>query len=164
MPLAEGTHFIYTVRPNDTLYSIARRLGSTVEQLEQLNALYPPFTDPGLIFPGQMLIVPYQYNPATQLFYFVNPSDTLYSIATRFSTSVQRVMGMNPDVTNPNLIYVNQLLRVPGRVYRVSTGDSLGSIANQLGVSVPAIIQANQGRPGFSPDVIYPGYGLIIPQ
>ncbi|TWI54059.1 LysM peptidoglycan-binding domain-containing protein [Halalkalibacter nanhaiisediminis] len=54
----QGIYFIYTVKPNDTLYGIATKLESTIEEIEQLNGLYPPFTDPGLIFLGQELIVP----------------------------------------------------------------------------------------------------------
>lgn len=46
MAIVEGTHYIYTVRPGDTLYVIARRFGSTVQLIEQTNALYPPITDP----------------------------------------------------------------------------------------------------------------------
>lgn len=164
MPLATGTYFIYTVRPNDTLYRIASALGSTVQQIEQLNALYPPFTDPGLIFPGDVLIVPYRYNPATQVFYFVNPGDTLYLIALRFSTSLSRLSQLNPQVKNPDLIYANQWIRVPVRIHVVSPGDTLREIAKQYGVSITAILKANRGRPGFSPDVLYPGYGIVVPE
>ncbi|MBO8157057.1 MAG: LysM peptidoglycan-binding domain-containing protein [Bacillaceae bacterium] len=163
MPVAQGTHFIYTVRPGDTLYSIAQKLGSNVQKIEQLNALYPPFTDPGLIYPGQDLIVPYLYNPANQVFYFVKPGDTLYGIATRYGSNIQRVLSLNPQITDPNLIYSNTAIQIPAMIYEVSSGENLNAIARQLGVSVEQIIQVNRYRPGFSPDVLYPGYGLIIP-
>jgi LysM repeat protein len=164
MPIAQGTYFIYTVRPNDTPYSIALRLGSNVNEIEQLNALFPPFTDPGLIFPGQLLIVPYLHNPASQAFYFVNPGDALYLIANRFSTNINRLLSLNSQITNPNIIFVNQLIRVPVKIYIVTAGDSFANIARTFGVSISDIIQANQGRPGFSPDLLYPGYGIIIPE
>ncbi|MTV49232.1 LysM peptidoglycan-binding domain-containing protein [Heliobacillus mobilis] len=163
MPLAEGTHFLYSVDPSDTPYLIAIRLGSTVEQIERLNALYPPFTDPGLIFPGQLLIVPYLYNPATQVFYFVRPGDSMNSIASRFSTTVENLNQLNPQIENPNLIYPNQLLKIPVQIYVVSPGDSLYAIANRFGLSTNTVVKANQGRPGFSPDVLFTGYGLVLP-
>ena len=58
MPVVQGVHIIYTVRPGDALYSIARRFGSEVQLIEQTNALFPPITDPGLIYPGQVLLIP----------------------------------------------------------------------------------------------------------
>ncbi|MHB1041970.1 MAG: BsuPI-related putative proteinase inhibitor [Eubacteriales bacterium] len=44
----------YTVQTGDTLYEIARRYGTTVEQLIALNNI----TDPNLIYPGLVLVVP----------------------------------------------------------------------------------------------------------
>lgn len=35
---------VYVVQPGDTLYSIARRLGVSVEELARLNAIIPPYT------------------------------------------------------------------------------------------------------------------------
>ena len=163
MPLAQGTYFIYTIKPNDTLYKISGKLGSTIEQIEQLNSLYPPFTDPGLIFPGQRLVVRYQYNPMTQVFYFINPGDNLSNIAYRFSSDVNGLIAINPQIENPNIIYPNQLIEVPVKIYIIATGDTLQNIANRFGISISSIIRANQGRAGFSPDVIYPGYGIILP-
>jgi murein DD-endopeptidase MepM/ murein hydrolase activator NlpD len=45
---------IYTVQPGDTLFSIARRFGTTVEELVELNNL----ADPRVIRVGQQLLVP----------------------------------------------------------------------------------------------------------
>ncbi len=47
--------------------------------------------------------------PAT---YTVQPGDTLALIATRFDTSVEELMRLN-GLTNPDLIYVGQVLRLP---------------------------------------------------
>jgi LysM repeat protein len=44
----------YVVQPGDTLYSIAKRHGSTVEAMAALNGLTPPYT----IKVGQTLVVP----------------------------------------------------------------------------------------------------------
>lgn len=41
----------YTVRSGDTLYSIARRHGKTVEKIAELNQLKPPYP----LYPGQVL-------------------------------------------------------------------------------------------------------------
>jgi LysM repeat protein len=44
--------------------------------------------------------------------------------------------------------------------YTVQAGDTLGAIAAQFGVTVDAIVQANQLA---NPDIITPGDTLIIP-
>lgn len=44
---------IYTVRPGDTLYSIAQRFGTYVQNLITFNYL----DNPDLIYPGQQLVV-----------------------------------------------------------------------------------------------------------
>ncbi|MBN1814446.1 MAG: LysM peptidoglycan-binding domain-containing protein [Anaerolineae bacterium] len=44
----------YVVQPGDTLYSIAKRFGTTVETLAALNGLAPPYT----IKVGQSLVIP----------------------------------------------------------------------------------------------------------
>ncbi|MHB8158524.1 MAG: LysM peptidoglycan-binding domain-containing protein, partial [Desulfocucumaceae bacterium] len=44
---------LYTVRPGDTLTSIARETGTTVQSLMELNQI----ADPNMIFPGQTLLI-----------------------------------------------------------------------------------------------------------
>jgi len=160
----EGVHYIYTVQPGDTLYSIAARFGSTVQLLEQTNAIYDPVTDPGLIYPGQVLVVSETgLSQRNVTAYIIHPGDSLFRIARRFSTTPDLLAGMNPLLTNPSLIYPGQPLEVPAVIYEVNEGDTLFKISRKLGVSLPAIIQANEGRVGFSPDTLFVGYRLILP-
>jgi LysM repeat protein len=42
---------IYTVKPGDTLYSIAKRFDTTVSELINLNKI----TTPNVIYPGQQI-------------------------------------------------------------------------------------------------------------
>lgn len=44
----------YTVQAGDTLWSIAQRFGTTVDEIVALNNI----TNPNLIFPGQVLVIP----------------------------------------------------------------------------------------------------------
>jgi|HigsolmetaAR204D_1030405.scaffolds.fasta_scaffold00175_24 LysM repeat protein len=164
MPVVEGTYIIYTVRPGDTLYSIARRFGSEVRLIEQTNALFPPVTDPGLIYPGQVLLIPETgFGQRSRISYLVKPGDTLYSIGLRFSATPDLLAGMNPQITDLNVLFAGLPLEVPAFIYSVEMGQSLYRISRELGVPMNEIIQANAGRPGFSPDVLYPNYELIVP-
>ncbi|TLS36942.1 LysM peptidoglycan-binding domain-containing protein [Pseudalkalibacillus caeni] len=165
MSIIEGNHFIYTVRQGDTLYDIARRLGSNVEMITRANALYPPFTDVGLIFPGEVLIVPLTTaSPQpNRVYQIVSPGDTLTQYVTRYSTSLDLLTGINPAIQDPNLINVNSVVLVPAFIYEVEPNDTIFKLSRRFGLSMNSIIEANRGRTGFSPDLIYQGYRLIIP-
>jgi N-acetylmuramoyl-L-alanine amidase len=54
VPAQSAGEQVYTVRSGDTLYSIARRFGVTVQALQQRNGL----ADPNNIKVGQQLIIP----------------------------------------------------------------------------------------------------------
>ena len=46
------------------------------------------------------------------LYYCVVKGDTLSEIAMRYGTSVNRLMALNPNIKNPNLIYPGQYIRI----------------------------------------------------
>jgi spore coat assembly protein SafA len=45
--------------------------------------------------------------------YTVQAGDTLFFIARRFGVTVQQIRDVNPQITNPNLIYVGQVICIP---------------------------------------------------
>lgn len=45
--------------------------------------------------------------------YTVRPGESLYIIATRFNESVQSILNVNPEITNPNAIYAGQVINIP---------------------------------------------------
>ncbi|AXI10418.1 LysM peptidoglycan-binding domain-containing protein [Oceanobacillus sp. 143] len=161
MPVVSKKGYIYTVREGDTLYSIARRLGSSVEAIERANHLFDPITDPGLIFPGNVLVVP-SLSETGKVTYMVKSGDTVSGIASRFSTFIDLVSGVN-NLENPNLISVNQRLIVPVFIYEIQSGDTLSSISRRFGIPLSNITKANQGRPSSQGDLIWPEFHLILP-
>ncbi|SET23149.1 LysM domain-containing protein [Oceanobacillus limi] len=161
MPIVDGTSFIYSVKQGDTLYSIASNIGGTVPLLVESNAIYPPITDLYSIFPGQILVISTPGNRKVN--HIVHRGEQLHQIAQRYATSVDLLQGINSQIQNPDLIYQNQTLHVPAFIYLVEQGDTLTNIAQRFGVSPSTLLEANQNRPGISPDIIYPGYQLIIP-
>ncbi|AXF55546.1 LysM peptidoglycan-binding domain-containing protein [Salicibibacter kimchii] len=165
MPVVRGTYTVYTVHPNDTLYTIANRLGSNVPGVLHINGIFPPFLEPQGIYPGQWVIapVPDSINAQSRVLYVVQPGDTLHGIAQDFSIPLQNLINANPQLANADGLQSFQLIEVPIHVFAVSTGDSLFNISQALGVSAQVIIQLNQRRPGFSPTVLPAGYGLLVP-
>jgi len=163
MPISPGTHIVYTVRPGDSLFSIANQLGSSVSSIAQINALYPPITDPNLIHPGQVLLVKLPgMSQQSAVVYQVVSGDTLYRIAERYSVGVDMLAAMN-QLQEPDVIRVAQQLFIPAFVYEVEPGDSLFLISRRLGLPLNELVRANRNRPGLSLDVIYPGFQLVVP-
>jgi LysM repeat protein len=60
---------------------------------------------------------------------------------------VNELIRLNPQITNPNVIYVGQAIKVPGTgsatTYTVQRGDTLRIIANKFGTTVDALLALN---------------------
>ncbi len=105
----------YLVRPSDSLFLIAQMFGLTVDLLIQEN---PQIVDPNLIHPGQVInltvtppLPPKPPKGTIQL--YVSVGETLTSIAQRIGVSVQAIIAANPQIEDPNLIFVGQIINVP---------------------------------------------------
>ncbi len=152
----------HTVQWGDTVYSLARKYGTTVEAIAEANNLPPSY----LIRVGQTLTIPGQ--PVSSNVYVVKPGDTLYSIAARHGITWQTLASVN-RILNPALLQVGQQLIIPAgstpapagaKIHIVKPGETLYRIALTYGTTVQAIALANN-LPNVH--IIHPGQQLIIP-
>jgi len=51
--------------------------------------------------------------PGTTFPYVIQRGDTLSSIARRNNTTVQAILAVNPQITNPNIIFVGRTIQIP---------------------------------------------------
>ena len=150
----------YVVQKGDSLWSIARKLNTSVAELKALNNL----TSNNLSV-GQVLKTPSSNTENdNQTTYTVVKGDSLYKIAQKFNVTVQDLIDLN-NITSTNLS-IGQVLQVKGTVpskeettYTVVKGDSLYAIANKYKVSVQDIIDANN----LKSTALSVGQKLIIP-
>lgn len=102
---------LYIVQPGDTLTIISRRFGTTVAGIMDIN---PQITNPDVIYTGQIINIPTTAAPAPgRNRYVVQPGDTLTIISRRFSTTLNEVIRVNPQISNPDVIYPGQIINLP---------------------------------------------------
>ena len=125
--------------------------------------------------PTQAVVAPVPTTPAPGestekwFLYTVRWGDTLYSLAARYSTTVEAISALN-DISHPDQLQAGMQIKIPKgegaapqpgtpAEYIVQAGDDLNAIANKFGVTVDAIVKAN----GLTnPDFIYVGQKLVI--
>ncbi|MCC7352905.1 MAG: LysM peptidoglycan-binding domain-containing protein [Anaerolineae bacterium] len=180
----------YTVKFGDTLSSIARALGVSMQALMQANNI----TEPSVVRVGQVLRVPGKDNsqppqggssptptPTSSARYTVQFGDTLNLIAQRFGVSIFAIAQAN-KLVDINILRVGQVLIIPGaksdvppppvstpppppstgggRTYTVRAGDTWNAIAYKFEVYVYDLAAYN----GLTiSSIIRPGQVLRIP-
>jgi len=78
--------------------------------------------NPGLgwwLYTGQVIYIPTGTTPSyppTSGTYVVQTGDTLGKIAARGKTNVNNLLSVNPQITNPSLIYAGQVINLPAGV------------------------------------------------
>lgn len=157
----------YVVKKGDSLYSIANKLGVSVEALKASNGI-----SGNLINVGQVLTIPgnNMVTPGNYLVYTVKKGDSLWSIAGNYGVSVNDLVEFNNLGTT--FLQVGQQLLIPvvgngidnnnslGITYIVKPGDTLWNIAKKYNVSVSELKNANN----LFSNMLSIGQELIIPE
>lgn len=185
----DSSNGYYTVQSGDTLPGIALKFSTTSSKLAQLNSI----SNPNLIYVGQRLLVNQSSNSnssssgqssstttnteASAASYTVKSGDTLSGIASRYNTTVNQIVSLN-QLSNPNLIYVGQVLKLKNSqttnsssssssstaattvgTYTVKAGDTLSAIASRYSTSSSTLASLNSLS---NPNLIYVGQVLKV--
>ncbi len=188
---ADSSNGYYTVQSGDTLSGIALKFSTTSSKLAQLNSI----SNPNLIYVGQRLLVNQSSNSnssssgqssstttnteASAASYTVKSGDTLSGIASQYNTTVNQIVSLN-QLSNPNLIYVGQVLKLKNSqttnsssssssssstaattvgTYTVKAGDTLSVIASRYSTSSSTLASLNSLS---NPNLIYVGQVLKV--
>ncbi len=148
---------IYTVQKGDSLWAIANKYGTTVDSIKSANNL----TSNNLSI-GQTLIIPTESNQITnQITYNVKKGDSLWAIANRYDTTVEKIKSTNN--LSSNTLSIGQVLIIPStsefNTYTVEKGDSLWTISRKYNTTVDNIKKLNN----LTSNNLSIGQKLIIP-
>lgn len=138
----------YIVMRGDTLRLLANRFGTSIDTLVSLNS---NIVNINLIYEGQRLVVPSGQGvpvpppPTGGQVYYAQSGDTLRKIAAKFNITVDAIIRANPQISNPNVIYVGQAITIPSQAstHIVQRGDTLRIIAAKYGTTVDALLALN---------------------
>lgn len=157
----------YIVKSGDSLYSIARKFNTTVDELKRLNNLSSNLLNIGQVLrlptgkPTQPPVVPSDTDS-----YIVKSGDSLYKIANAYNTTVDELKSLNN--LSSNILSIGQVLKVPKSVsseitstidYVVKSGDNLYAIARKYNTTVNEIKSLNN----LGSDILSVGQILKIP-
>ncbi len=153
----------YTVKAGDTLWSIAKKLGVSVDELKSKNNL----TSNALSI-NQILLIPTKNENVSEDdsadYYVVKAGDNLYQIANKYGMTVEELKSLNN--LNSNLLSIGQKLLVKKgsdsanqNDYVVKKGDNLYQIALKFGTTVDALKSLNN----LSSNLLSIGQTLKIP-
>ena len=151
----------YIVKKGDSLYSIANKYNTTVDELKRINNLTS-----NILSIGQILKLPSDKvsdieKEENTISYTVQKGDSLYSIARKYDTTIDRIKDLNNLTTN--LLSIGQVLLIPTdtnleTTYTVQKGDSLYSIAKKYNTTVDRLKQLNN----LSSNLLSIGQILIV--
>lgn len=175
-PVKTETTGTYKVKKGDTLYAIANKYKTSVNQLKKINNLKSDH-----IYIGQVLKVsgsaaaPSKNEPTApskSTSYKVKSGDTLSGIAKKYKTTVSSLKRINN--LKSDMIYVGQVLKITGSkstpsndknpasekstTHKVRKGDTLFAIAKKYKTTVSKLKKANK----LISDRIYVGEVLKI--
>ena len=155
----------YIVQSGDSLWSISKKFGLSVDKLKDINNL-----SGNLLSVGQKLLIKdTSSSEDVGVYYTVKAGDTLYGIANEFNLSVDELKKIN-NLLNNNLA-IGQKLLVSGTgemvddgldydTYIVKSGDNLYAIARKYGISVDKLKEINN----LSSNLLSIGQKLLVPK
>lgn len=131
---------------NDTVWDLSQKYGVSIQSIEQLNKIN---TDTHLIREGQTLTIPTTGKTAAKTAtktsqVTVKAGDTLWALAQKYGTTVEKLRQLNGLASDAYLIHVGDVIKVDGQVTTTTTTNAqatstVSSEANQTSQAVSTV-------------------------
>ncbi|GET19075.1 C40 family peptidase [Ligilactobacillus agilis] len=120
---ADTTHHVVK---NDTVWDLSQKYGVSIQSIEQLNKIN---TDTHLIREGQTLTIPTTGKTAAKTAtktsqVTVKAGDTLWALAQKYGTTVEKLRQLNGLASDAYLIHVGDVIKVDGQVTTTTTTNA----------------------------------------
>ncbi len=132
---------IYQVEYGDTIDSIARKVGTTVDNLKNING----FNNDSDLVVGGLIVVPKEERQVFQI-YKIKQGDSVYSIAKMYNVDPETLLLLN-GLNKNEYIYPNQEIMVPREdvaIYVTREGDTVDAIIKNLGIDANTFNNENE--------------------
>lgn len=103
---------IHVVRPGESLFSISRIYGVSVDKIAKDNEL----KDPRQLVIGQSLVI-----LEGERKHAVAPGESIYTIARTYGMTPRAILAANPQITDPSKLKVGQIIIIPERTRKYGT-------------------------------------------
>lgn len=163
VPLSEYPVIRHVVKKGDTVYSIAKMYGVSLDKIYEYNP-----SAKTILKRGDVITIPQESESINEgdsyLYYTIKSSDTLSDIATQFNTSVEQLLRDNKGVSEINFkagdllrVSVNsnkdhvEVLPVEETIitridsYKAGKDDTWETVAEKTGIGVDDLLEANSG-------------------
>lgn len=141
----------YVVQKGDSLYSIAKKYGTTIAEIVDFNTLTS-----NVIYPNQVLLIPLTDNDEVYVEQYITKNDdTIEKIANVLKVTPSE-LGKYNDFGKLYL-KANQTISVPKtlRTYKIAPGDTLTIIKEKTGLSAMEILELNANNWLKTDSIIY---------
>ncbi|MCY4071319.1 MAG: LysM peptidoglycan-binding domain-containing protein [Chloroflexi bacterium] len=136
IPAPEIQLLSHQVGPDDSIRSIATRFGVAVADLMSVNNIQQE----SHLTPGQTIYLPEGALDSFEGSHVVQPGEALNRIARRYGLDWQTLATVN-NLSNPNLIYVGQVLKVPAfEVQAADTATTEAATAIAVSTIAPTVV------------------------
>jgi LysM repeat protein len=115
-PILPGGSCVHVVSRGENLFRISLRYGTTVHVLAAANGI----PNINLILVGQRITIPNCSGggvptppPGGGTIHTVMQGENLFRISLRYGVTLSALLAANPQITNPNLIFINQQIVIP---------------------------------------------------
>jgi len=150
-----GRNFKHRVRRGETITSIARRYGVSIDLLLETNQLHRK----SIIRTGQHLLVSDGWRDGDK--HRIRRGETISTIAVSYNVSMSHLLEVN-QLHKRSIIRAGDTLIIPVdiRKHRIRRGETIGVIARKYSVRARDLLKVNRLKKG---SVILAGKTLLIP-
>lgn len=141
----------YTVKKGDSLYTIAKKYGTTIAEIVDVNTLTS-----NVIYPNQVLMIPVATKDEVYVEQYITKNDDTIEKISKVLMVTPSELGKYNDFGKLYL-EANQIISVPKmlRTYKIEPGDTLSIIMDKTGLTALEILELNANNWLKTDSIIY---------